>query len=81
MNHLQNHDTKPAPFNPAFRKGFGEAVHKAHNIWCEANPDVTREVRKEAYAATCKRLEPSFPTAGELGTAQDFSKPTQWIPA
>ena len=65
MNQPLSH-TAPAPFNPEYREGLYIAVSKAHSIWCDANPNVSRKVRAEAYLATHNRLRPQFPSVAEL---------------
>jgi len=48
------------------RPAFHEVFNKAHRSWCEANPDVTREERKAAYAETYERIRPDFVVVKEV---------------
>ena len=61
-------ENPPPPFNPEFRKGFGEAVSKEYGIQCEQNPNFNQEDRKRLYRDICNRLESQFPSIRELGT-------------
>lgn len=62
---LSIHDA-PAPFNPDYRPGISEALSAAHGEWCEANPDVTQEERRQAFKETQDRLRPNFPSIREM---------------
>jgi len=77
---LFNHTVKPAPFNPLYRKGLGEAVSAKYGQWCDANPDSTQNDRRNAYAIIHSELEPKFPSCGEMGK-DFFSTDEKWIPA
>lgn len=57
----------PAPFNPAYRPGLGEAVSKAYAEKCESFPYAyqTQAERKALYAEISDRLRPLFPAIGE----------------
>lgn len=59
------HERHPEPFNPSFRPGFGVAVGKAYDAFCEACPDVTRETRKALYGILSDTLRPFFPSVAE----------------
>ena len=65
MNMQYEHDNPPKPFNPLYRKGFGEALTKAHGIWCKAHPDVTRQERMQAYKKTADTLKGKYPSIKE----------------
>ena len=56
---------KPLPFNPDYREGFREELSKQHDIYCNANPNITVNQRKLAYKATAERLIPQFPSIRE----------------
>jgi hypothetical protein len=47
-------------------KAFHGVFEKEHRAWCDANPDVTREERKAAYAETYDRIRPDFVTIEEI---------------
>ncbi|RLI66808.1 MAG: hypothetical protein DRO67_00095 [Candidatus Asgardarchaeum californiense] len=55
----------PAPFNPNFRRGFGEAISKEYTAYCEEHPNSTQEERKAAYKDIAENLESCFPTERE----------------
>lgn len=65
MNKELNWHISPFPFNPEFREGLGEAVSKAHQKWCDENPDVTRDERAKAYQNTYNKLLPNFQNVKE----------------
>lgn len=67
MPFTYHHENPPAPFNPDFRPGLGDALHKAHALWCQANPTATRQERAAAYRATSTRLRPDYPTVAQMG--------------
>ena len=60
------HGNPPPAFNLEYREGFGEALSKAHTAWCDANLDVTREVRAAAYKRLADKLAPQYPSVREL---------------
>jgi hypothetical protein len=65
MPFTYEHQNPPPPFNPEFREGLGDAVSKAHQAWCEKNPDVTREERAKNYRETHDLLRPMYPSVKE----------------
>jgi hypothetical protein len=62
LDEAQTNPKKVERLNPAFH----EAFQRAHRAWCKANPDVTREERKVAYAETYDRIRPGFITIEEI---------------
>ena len=47
----------PSPFNKdALPKEVIDKIHRVHELWCDANPDVTQEERAEAYKKTHERI-------------------------
>lgn len=60
-----NWHNEPPPFNPDFRPGYGKALHSEHLVWCERNPDATREERATAFKDAAERLEAKFPPVGK----------------
>lgn len=57
----------PAPFNPHYRPGLGEAASKEYAEKCDSFPYAyqTQAERKALYAEISARLAPLFPAVGE----------------
>jgi len=64
----RTHNNPPPPFNEEFCPGFGEALNKAHDQWCEENPNVTRKERAIAYRETSEKLSPLYPSIKEINS-------------
>lgn len=60
-------DHEPPPFNPEYRKGFGEALDKEYTAWSLAHPDHSREEGMAAHKEIAERLKSQFPSVRELG--------------
>jgi len=63
----------PAPFNPEFRAGLGEAVRAEYADFCEL-PGTTQEERAAEYAAITARLTPKYPSVAELAARAPILK-------
>lgn len=64
---MKNNDwhEAPAPFNPEYREGLGEALSAEYTAWSLANPDHSREEGQAKYREIANRIRDNYPSVAE----------------
>jgi len=66
-NTMQGLHVEPTfTYTPDYRRGLKDKVSEEYAIYCEKNPDVTRDTRKKAYQTIHAELRKKFLSRKEL---------------